>query len=97
MNEMGLIEQVSRIINANYSNIYAIDIPGDKVYKFEFTVSNSLVIKEIIAELGDFFYFYISTMYNKDTNRKIIMIKNSIENEFYFFYKYNFRNKGFYI
>ncbi len=49
MNEMGLIEQVSRIINANYSNIYAIDIPGDKVYKFEFTVSNSLVIKETLS------------------------------------------------
>ena len=52
MNEMGLIEQVSRIINANYSNIYAIDIPGDKVYKFEFTVSNSLVIKETLSYMN---------------------------------------------
>lgn len=52
MNEMGLIEQVSRIINANYSNIYAIDIPGDKVYKFEFTVSNSLVIKETLSYMS---------------------------------------------
>lgn len=52
MNEMGLIEQVSRIINANYSNIYAFDIPGDKVYKFEFTVSNSLVIKETLSYMN---------------------------------------------
>ena len=52
MNEMGLIEQVSRIINANYSNIYAIDIPSDKVYKFEFTVSNSLVIKETLSYMN---------------------------------------------
>ena len=52
MNEMGLIEQVSRIINANYSNIYAIDIPGDKVYKFEFTISNSLVIKETLSYMN---------------------------------------------
>ena len=52
MKEMGLIEQVSRIINANYSNIYAIDIPGDKVYKFEFTVSNSLVIKETLSYMN---------------------------------------------
>ena len=52
MNEMGLIEQVSRIINANYSNIYAIDIPGDKVYKVEFTVSNSLVIKETLSYMN---------------------------------------------
>lgn len=47
MNETGLIEQVSRIINANYSNIYVIDIIDDKVYRFDFTISNSLVIKEV--------------------------------------------------
>ena len=46
MNETGLIEQVSRIINANYSNIYVIDIIEDKVYRFDFTISNNLVIKE---------------------------------------------------
>ena len=49
MNETGLIEQVSRIINANYSNIYAIDIHLDKVYCFAFTVTNSLMIKEVIT------------------------------------------------
>lgn len=49
MNETGLIEQVSRIINANYSNIYVIDIPEDKVYRFEFTISNSLIIKDTIT------------------------------------------------
>ena len=46
MNEKGLIEQVLRIINSNYSNIYVIDIQQDKVYVFDFTVANSLVIKE---------------------------------------------------
>lgn len=49
MNEKGLIEQVLRIINANYSNIYVIDIPGDKVYTFGFTITNSLVIKETLS------------------------------------------------
>lgn len=49
MNEKGLIEQVLRIINANYTNIYVIDIPGDKVYSFGFTVANSLAIKEMIS------------------------------------------------
>ncbi|MDE6141196.1 MAG: response regulator [Bacilli bacterium] len=49
MNEKGLIEQVLRIINANYSNIYVVDIPGDKVYSFNFTIANSLVIKETIS------------------------------------------------
>lgn len=49
MNETGLIEQVSRIINANYSNIYVIDIPEDKAYRFEFTISNSLIIKDTIT------------------------------------------------
>ena len=46
MNESGLIEQISRIINANYSNIYVIDVIADKVYKFDFTISNNLIIKE---------------------------------------------------
>ncbi len=49
MNEKGLIEQVLRIINANYSNIYVIDIPSDKVYSFNFTIANSLVIKETMS------------------------------------------------
>lgn len=49
MNEKGLIEQVLRIINSNYSNIYVVDIQMDKVYIFNFTVTNSLVIKETIS------------------------------------------------
>lgn len=49
MNEKGLIEQVLRIINANYTNIYVIDIPNDKVYSFGFTVANNLAIKETIS------------------------------------------------
>ena len=49
MNEKGLIEQVLRIINSNYSNIYVIDIQQDKVYVFDFTVANSLVIKETLS------------------------------------------------
>lgn len=49
MNEKALIEQVLRIINSNYSNIYAIDIESDKVYVFDFTVANSLVIKETLT------------------------------------------------
>lgn len=49
MNEKGLIEQVLRIINANYSNIYVIDISSDKVYSFNFTIANSLIIKDTIS------------------------------------------------
>lgn len=49
MNEKGLIEQVLRIINSNYSNIYVLDIDLDKVYVFDFTVANSLVIKETLS------------------------------------------------
>ncbi|HPZ23792.1 MAG TPA: response regulator, partial [Bacilli bacterium] len=47
MNEKGLIEQVLRVINKNYSNIYVIDILDDKVYAFDFTVANSLIIKNV--------------------------------------------------
>ena len=46
MNEKGLIEQVLRIINANYSNIYVIDIAGDLVYTLGFNVANDLVIRD---------------------------------------------------
>lgn len=46
MNEKGLIEQVLRIINANYSNIYVIDITSDLVYTLGFNVANELGIKE---------------------------------------------------
>lgn len=46
MNEKGLIEQVLRIINANYSNIYVVDIQMDRVYSFGFNLANMLMIKE---------------------------------------------------
>lgn len=49
MNKKGLIEQVLRIINSNYSNIYVIDIQNDRVYSFGFTITNSLIIKETIT------------------------------------------------
>lgn len=46
MNEKGLIEQVLKLINANYSNIYAVDIPCDNVYVFNFDANNNLVIQD---------------------------------------------------
>ncbi len=46
MNEQTLISQVLRILNANYSNIYAIDIPSDVVYTFGFNLANKLILKE---------------------------------------------------
>lgn len=49
MNEIGLIEQVFKIINANYSNIYVVDINIDKVYKFEFDDNSVLGIKDTIS------------------------------------------------
>lgn len=49
MNEKGLIEQVLRIINSNYKDIYVIDIQNDKVYAFDFNVANSLVIKDTLT------------------------------------------------
>ncbi len=49
MNEKGLIEQVLRILNANYTNIYIADITADIVYVLDFNVANSLIIKERIT------------------------------------------------
>ena len=49
MNEQTLIAQVLRILNANYSNIYAIDIPSDIVYIFGFNLANKLILKEKIT------------------------------------------------
>ena len=46
MNEQTLINQVLRILNSNYSNIYVIDIPGDVVYIFDFNLANKLIVKE---------------------------------------------------
>lgn len=54
MNEKGLIEQVLRIINANYSNIYVIDVIDDKVYGFSFAVANNLVINKVMSYTNDF-------------------------------------------
>ena len=49
LNEKALVEQLLRIINSNYSDFYAIDIPDDKVYSFEFNVANALKIKGVIT------------------------------------------------
>ncbi len=49
INEKALVEQLLRIINSNYSDFYAIDIPNDKVYCFEFNVANALKIKGVIT------------------------------------------------
>ena len=49
INEKALVEQLLRIINSNYSDFYAIDIPDDKVYSFEFNVANALKIKGVIT------------------------------------------------
>ena len=46
MNEQTLINQVLRILNSNYSNIYVIDIPSDQVYVFDFNLANKLIVKE---------------------------------------------------
>ncbi|MCH5167308.1 MAG: response regulator [Erysipelotrichales bacterium] len=49
MNEKGLIKQVFKLINSNYSNIYVIDIEEDKVYMLYFNEDNSLFIKNTIT------------------------------------------------
>ncbi len=49
INEKALVEQLLRIINSNYSDFYAIDIPNDKVYSFEFNVANALKIKGVLT------------------------------------------------
>ena len=49
MNENGLIAQVFKIINKNYSDIYAIDIMADIVYVFEFDENSVLGITEKIS------------------------------------------------
>ena len=49
MNEKGLIEQVLKLINKNYSDIYVVDIMSDKVYSFVFTQENKLIINETFS------------------------------------------------
>ena len=46
MIEAGLINQVLRIINASYSNIYIIDVIADDVYNLAFDNGNNLILKE---------------------------------------------------
>ena len=67
MNESGLIEQVLRIINSNYSNIYVIDILSDKVYSFDFNVANSLIIRETLT-YTDFVEAAKKFIYEEDLN-----------------------------
>jgi CheY-like chemotaxis protein len=67
MNESRLIEQVLRIINNNYSNIYVIDILDDKVYAFDFNIANNLYIKGV-SSYTDFIESAKRFVYNEDLN-----------------------------
>lgn len=83
MNESGLIEQVLRIINSNYSNIYVIDILDDKVYAFDFNVANSLFIKETMT-YTDFIESAKKFIFHEDLNNyfaSISLNKLEIENQ----------------
>ena len=81
MNEKGLIEQVLRIINANYSNIYVIDIPYDKVYVFDFSLANSLIIKERI-NYTDFIEVANRFVHRDDVSRYFeVLSLNNLETE----------------
>lgn len=66
MNEKGLIEQVLRIINANYSNIYVIDVIDDKVYGFSFAVANNLVINKVMSYTNDFINLAYKFVHEED-------------------------------
>lgn len=81
MNESGLIEQVLRIINSNYSNIYVIDILSDIVYSFDFNVANSLTIKETMT-YTDFVESAKKFIYAEDLNNYFAAISlNKLEIE----------------
>lgn len=81
MNESGLIEQVLRIINSNYSNIYVIDILSDIVYSFDFNVANSLTIKETMT-YTDFVEAAKRFIYEEDLNNYFAAISlNKLEIE----------------
>ncbi len=81
MNESGLIEQVLRIINSNYTNIYVIDILGDKVYSFDFNIANSLTIKDTMT-YTDFIESAKKFIYIEDLNDYFAAISlNKLEME----------------
>lgn len=80
MDQSKLIEQVLRIINSNYSNIYVIDIEMDKVYLFDFTITNSLVIKEEIT-ITDFIEMANRFVHFEDANKYFDALSlNKLEN-----------------
>ena len=49
MNEKALIEQTLRLINANYSDFYVVDILNDLVYCLQFNEENALKVKNKIT------------------------------------------------
>lgn len=79
MNEQALTQQVLRIINSNYSNIYVIDIPSDIVYTFTFSVANELIIKEKTSYTE--FIEFIPKIVNKDdlSNYFSVLSINALE------------------
>lgn len=81
MNESGLIEQVLRIINSNYSNIYVVDILDDRVYSFDFNVANNLIIKETMT-YTDFIESAKKFIFEEDLNNYFAAISlNNLEIE----------------
>lgn len=81
MNEKGLIEQVLKLINANYSNIYAIDIPSDNVYVFKFDQNNNLVIQDEMT-YTKFIDVANSFVKNEDISKYFNALSlNTLENE----------------
>ena len=82
MNEKGLIEQVLRIINANYSNIYVIDIIDDKVYSFSFAVANNLVINKIMSYTNEFINLAYKFVHEEDIGEYFSALNiNKLEDE----------------
>lgn len=82
MNEKGLIEQVLRIINANYSNIYVIDVIDDKVYNFSFAVANNLVINKVMSYTNDFINLAYKFVHEEDVGAYFNALNiNKLENE----------------
>ena len=81
MNEKGLIEQVLRIINANYSNIYVIDVIDDKVYNFSFAVANNLVINKVMSYTNDFINLAYKFVHEEDIITFFKKIDGTIPNK----------------
>lgn len=81
MNEKGLIEQVLKIINSNYSNIYVIDILSDAVYAFDFNSEGQLIIKETLS-YTDFIEVAKRFVYPEDLNNYFAALSlNNLEIE----------------